>query len=65
MIFAVLKQKESKAVEAAFLSVISRPIWMDLSRFEREVLENDSIQLYQLVYFMVEKVYAISFPIGG
>jgi hypothetical protein len=56
MISTIFHQTENRAVEAAFLSVISRAIWMDISRFEREVLEQDTQRLYSLVYYMVERV---------
>ncbi|GJQ15442.1 hypothetical protein GpartN1_g7233.t1 [Galdieria partita] len=62
MISSVLNQKESKSVEAAFLAVISRAIWMDISRFEREVLEQDSHCLYQLVHDIVERVENVYLP---
>ncbi|EME26696.1 Importin-11 [Galdieria sulphuraria] len=62
MISLVLNQKESKAVEATFLAIISRAIWMDISRFEREVLGEDSHRLYQLVYCIVEKAENVYLP---
>jgi len=62
MISTIFHQTENRAVEAAFLSVISRAIWMDISRFEREVLEQDTQRLYSLVYYMVERIENVYLP---
>jgi len=62
MISTIFHQTENGAVEAAFLSVISRAIWMDISRFEREVLEQDTQRLYSLVYYMVERIENVYLP---